>query len=134
MTGENRKAAIAQEIRQGESALAAARALRGLRLHNDALNRLYYALFHHVVALLLVEGVEPRRHGAIPGLLGQHVVGRHALTAADVALFSRTQTFRELADYERTWTADDAIAAVAFGEVVPAIERIASYLRDAGRI
>lgn len=77
MTKEHRRTAIGQEVGQGQTALQAARALRGLGLRNDALNRLYYALFHHVVALLLIEGVEPRRHGALPGLMGQHVVNRH---------------------------------------------------------
>lgn len=132
MTDDNRRAAIELELQHGKGALEAARALSGLALHNDALNRLYYALFHHVLALLLIEGVEPRRHAAIAGLLGQHVVGRHVLTAADVAVVSRTQTFRELADYERTWQADHAIAAAAFGEVEPLIARIADYLSESG--
>jgi uncharacterized protein (UPF0332 family) len=106
--------------------------LRDLGLYNDALNRLYYALFHHVLCLLLIEGVEPRRHAALPGLLGLHVVGRHELTAADVAIVSRTNTFRDLADYERTWDADAAVAQTAFGEVEPLVERIDRYLAAIG--
>jgi uncharacterized protein (UPF0332 family) len=43
----------------------------GVLLSNaTALNRLYYALYHTVTALLLTTGVEPRRHRALPGLLG----------------------------------------------------------------
>jgi uncharacterized protein (UPF0332 family) len=70
VTDDDRRLAIAQELRHGRAALRAARSLRDLGLHNDALNRLYYALFHHVLCLLLIEGVEPRRHAALPGLLG----------------------------------------------------------------
>lgn len=60
MTGDNRRSAIGQELRQGASALMAARALRDLDLYNYALSRLYYARFHAITALLLTEGVEPR--------------------------------------------------------------------------
>jgi uncharacterized protein (UPF0332 family) len=132
VTADHRRVAIQQEVAHGRPALQAARALRDLGLHNDALNRLYYALFHHVVALLLIEGVEPRRRASIPGLLGQHVVGRHELTVADVALISRTNTYRDLADYERTWVADEGIAGTAFAEVEPLLGRIARYLGAAG--
>jgi uncharacterized protein (UPF0332 family) len=128
VTEPNRRAAIAQEIQQGRAALRAARALRDLHLYNDALNRLYYALFHHAVALLLIEGVEPRRRAALAGLLGQHVVGRHELSAGDVAVISRTCTFRDLADYERTWNADEGVAHGAFAEVEPLMDRISRYL------
>ena len=132
MTENNRRTAISQEIRHGQDALRAARSLRSMGLRNDALNRLYYALYHHVVALLLLEGVEPRRHAAIPGLLGQHVVGRHELDGADVAAISRAGAFRGLADYERTWDADDRVVASAFDELEPLIERIRGYLVRTG--
>lgn len=69
---------------------------------------------------------------ALPRLLGQHVVGHHLLTASDVAVVSRTATYRDLADYERTWEADDEVSKAAFGEVEPLIGRIAEYLRANG--
>jgi uncharacterized protein (UPF0332 family) len=132
VTDDNRRLAIAQEIRRGREARRAAESLRDLGLGNDALDRIYYALFHHVLALLLIEGIEPRRHAAIPGLLGQHVVGRHELTAADVAIISRAYATRDLADYERTWTADPITIADVFAEVTPLLDRIETYLRTAG--
>jgi len=132
VTEDNRRTAIAQEVRHGRNALRAAESLRDLGLHNDALDRLYYGLFHHVLALLMIEGVEPRRHGSLAGLLGQHVVGKHELTAADVAVVSRAYAARDLADYERTWDADKKTVVASFGEVVPLIERIQRYLAASG--
>jgi hypothetical protein len=43
LTDENRRLAIAEELKHGAAALKAAHALRNLSLYNDALSRLYYA-------------------------------------------------------------------------------------------
>jgi uncharacterized protein (UPF0332 family) len=134
MTGENRRSAIGQEMKQGAAALRAARALRDLDLHNDALSRLYYALFHAITALLLTEGVEPRRHRALAGLLGTHFLSSGALRPEDIAVVSRTQTYRDLADYERTWEATRAIADAAFVDVESLLTRIHALLDLGGWI
>jgi len=132
MTNDNRRLAIGRELEHGRRALAAARMLEQGGLHNDALSRLYYALFHHVAALLLTEGVDPSSHRALPGLLGQHFVLRGVLTAADVAVVSRTGSYRELADYERTWDATADVVAGAVAEVEGLIRRIESVLVEGG--
>lgn len=132
MTEENRRSAILLEVRAAERAYESARALRSLELFNDSLSRLYYALFHYVSALLLTEGLEARRHSAIPGLLGQHFVLRGLLTAEDVATFSRSEGYRSLADYERTWEATPGVCDRAFQEIDPLIARIKLLLREGG--
>jgi uncharacterized protein (UPF0332 family) len=134
MTGENRRAAIEQELRQAKLALDAARILRDASLHNDSLSRLYYAVLHVMTALLLTEGVEPRRHRAMAGLLGTHFVASGALGAADIAVVSRMATYRDLADYERTWEATREITDAAFLEAEPLIERARALLVSGGWI
>jgi uncharacterized protein (UPF0332 family) len=128
MTQDNRRVAIQQDLEQCATALKAARALRDMGLYNDALSRLYYALYHATTALLLTEGVEPRRHRAIAGLLSAHFSRAGVLTAEEVAVVSRTQSYRDLADYERSWQATPAIAEEAFAAVEPLIERIREIL------
>lgn len=130
MTEDNRKAAIALELHHAKLALDAAQLLRASRLYNDALSRIYYALFHTMVALLLTEGVEPKRHRALPHLLGQHFA--KLLGAADIALVSRAATYRALADYERTWEATGAICDAAFAEIEPFLDRIRDHLVATG--
>jgi uncharacterized protein (UPF0332 family) len=126
VTDENRRAAIALELRHAKLAQDAARLLRGAALYNDALSRLYYALFHVATALLLTDGVEPRRHRAMAHLLGAHSAG--VLSAAEIAMVSRTATYRDLADYERTWEASAEVADAAFAEVEPLLEKIRGHL------
>ncbi|HEY3234547.1 MAG TPA: HEPN domain-containing protein, partial [Polyangiaceae bacterium] len=75
VTEDNRRRAIAHELRHADQAWSASRALHELGLSNDALSRLYHAIFHVMAALLLSAGVEVRRHRALPGLLGTHFAG-----------------------------------------------------------
>lgn len=132
MTDDERRVGVALELRHARAALSAARLLEGASLHNDALSRLYYALFHTMTALLLTEGVEPRRHRSLPGLLGAKFSASGLLDAVDIAAVSRAATYRDLADYERTWEATAEVTAAAFAELVPMIDRVESHLAKAG--
>ena len=134
MTHENRRRAIADEIKHGADALRAARALRDMGLRNDALSRLYYAIFHYTTALLLTEGVEPTSHKALAGLLGLHFAKRGLLSPGDVAVVGHAWSWRSLADYERHWDADDAVVVRAFAEVEPLVDRVVELLRSGGWI
>jgi uncharacterized protein (UPF0332 family) len=115
-------AGVQLELGHGRSAHRAAQLLREAGLYNDALNRLYYALFHAVTALLLTAGIEPRRHRALPGLLGTHF--SHALGPSELAVVARAATWRDLADYERTWQANAEVTAQAFAEIEPLMYRL----------
>ena len=132
MTEENRKDAIVKELRHAKLARDAARLLQDAAIYNDALSRLYYALFHTMVALLLTEGIEPRRHRGLPHLLGAHFPS--LLGPADIALISRSATYRDLADYERTWEATSEIIASAFAEIDPLLTRVRQHLVTSGWI
>jgi uncharacterized protein (UPF0332 family) len=116
------------ELRQASSAHRSAQLLRDAGLYNDSLNRLYYALYHTVTALLLTTGVEPRRHRALPGLLGTHFAA--TLSPTDLSIVARAATWRDLADYERTWEADSVVTLQAFAEIEPLMERVRQLVLD----
>jgi uncharacterized protein (UPF0332 family) len=134
VTLENRRHAIADEVKHAANALRAARALRDMGLGNDALSRLYYAVFHYATALLLTEGVEPTSHKALPGLLGLHFAKRGLLSPGEVAVVGHAWSWRSLADYERHWDADEAVVAAAFAEVEPLIDRVVGLVKGGGWI
>ena len=123
---EVRKSAIGLELGHAQASHQAAQLLRDAGLYNDALNRLYYALYHVVTALLLSTGVEPRRHRALPGLLGIHFGS--VLGPAELAVVARAATWRDLADYERTWQANLEVTAQAFAEIEPLMHRLRELL------
>ena len=130
MTEESPQAsAIELELGHARSAHRAAQLLRDSGLYNDALNRLYYALYHVVTALLLSAGVEPRRHRALPGLLGTHF--GNVLGPVELAVVARAATWRDLADYERTWQANAEVTAQAFAEIEPLMNQLQQLLAQA---
>jgi len=131
---DEKRDAVALELRHASAALSAARLLRGAALHNDALSRLYYALFHTMTALLLTEGVEPRRHRSMPGLLSSKFAASGLMTATHVAAVSRAATYRDLADYERTWEATADVTDAAFSELEPIMDRVRVHLETGGWI
>lgn len=56
----------------------------------------------------MTEGVEPRRHRALPGLLVSHL-GAAGFDASDAARLGRLATYRDMADYERAFDATEEI-------------------------
>jgi uncharacterized protein (UPF0332 family) len=132
VTEDNRRIAIGQELRHALAAQEAAYALAAAKLYNDALSRLCYALYHHLVALLLTEGVEPKRHGALPGLLGQHFVQRGILDSTDVTAVGHAIASRQLADYERTWDADGTTWEAERVPMERVIAKVEGILRAGG--
>lgn len=62
-------------------------------LLHDAESRLYYAIYHAAVAVLLTEGVEPRSHAGTASMLGLHFVKTGRMGPEDARLFARIQKY-----------------------------------------
>jgi len=101
VTDANKNANVEIEMERSGECLRAARILLDAGLLHDAESRLYYAIYHAAVALLLTEGVEPRSHAGVTSLLGLHFVRPGRLASEDARLFARIQKYRVEADYAR---------------------------------
>ena len=73
---------------------------------NVAANRLYYALFHAVSALLISEGVPVGSHKGSHLRFGQHFVQTGIFPPSAGKLYSQMESLRERADYNCTFEAD----------------------------
>lgn len=124
---------VKREIKHGDQAMASSQALRDLGMCNDALSRLYYAVFHFAAALLLTEGIEPRRHRALPGLLLSHLAGA-GFDALDAARVARLSTYRDMADYERAFDATPAVVDEALTDAVAFVDKARACLRARGML
>ena len=122
MTGENRRENAASELARAAQSLRAAEVLIEASLLHDAESRLYYALYHAAVAILLTEGIEPRSHAGTANLLGLHFIKTGRLSPDDGRLFARIQKYRLEADYGRDFVLtepalrEDFVACAAFIE------------------
>lgn len=101
MTAANKRTNIVSELGRADESMRAARVLVEATLLHDAESRLYYAIYHGAVALLLTEGIEPRSHAGTASLLGLHFVKAGRMGPDDARLFARIQKYRHEADYGR---------------------------------
>jgi uncharacterized protein (UPF0332 family) len=101
VTPDNIRANVAAELERANESLRAGALLVEAGLLHDAESRLYYAIYHGAIALLLTEGIEPRSHAGTSTLLGLHFVRTGRLSPDDARLFARIQKYRLEADYGR---------------------------------
>ena len=115
LTEEERRIIVQLEIEKAQSIMAQIESLKILRYWDNIANRLYYAIFHAVSALLINDGHSVNTHKGVVVLFGQHYVRTGIFDMADGKLYSQLQTMREKGDYNCTYqTSED--------EVLPLIE------------
>ena len=108
MTDANKRANVVSELGRAGDSMRAACVLVEASLLHDAESRLYYAIYHAAVALLLTEGLEPRSHAGTSSLLGLHFVKTGRMGPEDARLFARIQKYRLEADYGRDFVLTEA--------------------------
>jgi uncharacterized protein (UPF0332 family) len=127
VTEDNQRAAVASELDRADESLRAAAVLVDAGLLLDAESRLYYAVYHAAVALLLTENLQPRSHAGVSSLFGLHFVKTGRMDAEDGRLFARMQKYRVEADYGRDFVLtpvalkDDLSSCRAFIDRVRAV-------------
>jgi len=94
VTGSNREL-VAHRLQRARESLEDARILAEAKRWNPAMNRLYYACFYAVSALLAQQGMSSSRHAGVRSLFNQHFM-RTGKVAKDQAriyndLFERRQ-------------------------------------------
>jgi hypothetical protein len=128
----NRAANVAEEMAHARDAMRAAEALVELGLTRDAMSRLYYAVFHATLAVLLSEDLEPTTHRGALSLLGLHFVKPGRLPGDMSATFKRIQGYREACDYTRGFAVPDELARAELGAVHLYLEVVLRYLEAGG--
>lgn len=132
MTQPNRAANIAEELVHSAEAMRAAEALLALALYRDAANRLYYALYHATLAILLTEDLEPRSHQGALSLLGLHFIKPGKLPAELSATLRRIQSYREASDYTRGFVLTQSECQASFDAGRAYLQRTREFLTAAG--
>lgn len=74
MTDDNRRDNIADELARAAESTSAAETLLAADLHRDAISRACYACHHHLLALLLSRGLEPKTHAGGVSVFNAHFV------------------------------------------------------------
>lgn len=99
--------------------------LLGAGDHADAVSRAYYGAFYYARALLLSEGIEPRRHASVDRLVQRDFVRAGKLDADIGGDLSRLRALRQSADY----SAEHVFTEKATTESVEMARRFAAAVR-----
>ena len=96
---EERALIVAMEPEKAERTFAEQEVLVEGKLWSNLANRLYYALFHAISALLIHDGHEVGTHKGAVIRFHQYYVKPGIFTVEDGAFYSQMQSMRERADY-----------------------------------
>jgi uncharacterized protein (UPF0332 family) len=132
VTAENRKLNAAQEIGRARESLASADLLNEHRHVSDAVSRLYYCVLHHIRAVLLTEGLEPKSHEGALRLFSLHFVKSGTFPPESAHLFSRLMKYREEADYNSSYVFTPGDYTALRHDVDTLMERIQELLKSRG--
>lgn len=103
LSDEERKIIVGLEIEKAYDAYKAAEVLRDASLWSNAANRLYYALFHAVCALLVRDGHQVSTHRGSRVVFGQYYIKTGLLPKEYSILYSQLETMRENGDYNYSY-------------------------------
>ena len=99
LTVEERRIIVQFEMRKAQSMMSQIEALKNLGYWDNVANRLYCAIFHAVLALLINDGHSVNTHKGVIIMFGQYYVRTGIFDIADGRLYSQLQTIREKCDY-----------------------------------
>ena len=75
---------------------------------NTCINRLYYACFYAVSALLLANDLSSTKHSGVIGMFNLHFIKTEILSKSSGRLFNNLFIYRQQSDYEDMFTMDES--------------------------
>ena len=96
---EERKIMVEFEIERAHRLIDQFPILEDAKLWDTLANRVYYAVFHAVTALLIKNGLHAESHQGVSVLFNKHFVKEGLIDAEYGRLFARLENMREKSDY-----------------------------------
>ena len=106
LSDEERMTMVQLEMERARHTFQEVEILKEAGLWYGVSNRLYYAVFHAVSALLIHDGHQVHTHHGSHALLGQQYIKTGFLPADYGKLYNQLQTMREQSDYNCAFEAD----------------------------
>lgn len=99
LSNEERNILVVLELKKARETYGEIEVLVGANRLNGAANRMYYAVFHAVCALLINDGIQVNTHRGSHALFSQHYIKTGILPREYGQLYNQLQTMREESDY-----------------------------------
>ena len=107
LNSEERNAIVAIRMQKAKETLQDAKDIANLEIWNVVANRLYYACYYAVCALLIKHGYSARTHSGAISLLGQHFVSKGIINKEQGKFYGKLFELRHNGDYD-DWIIIDA--------------------------
>lgn len=125
---EDRKIMVSLELEKADSTFLEYEGLVEKGYWNTLANRLYYALFHAVSALLISDGREVASHKGAAIRFHQYYVREGIFSVDEGAFYSHMETLREKADYNCFFKVAEVEITSRIEPTRKLIEKIKDYI------
>ncbi|MCL1999480.1 MAG: HEPN domain-containing protein [Turicibacter sp.] len=118
-------------LKQAEECLAMAQALFGLNFYKGSVNRCYYAIFHAIRAILVLEGLDKySKHSGVTSAFHRYYIktGKFETRFSDVVVDSFD--LRQLSDYKDFFILTKSEAAEQLANAREFVSAFADYLAN----
>ncbi len=129
LTQEERAIIVGLELEKADKFLLQATAVASLALWDVVANRIYYAAFHAISALLINDHLEVRSHKGAGLMFGQKYVIPGIFSPDDGHLYAKLQDLREKSDYNLVYQSNEEEMAPLIEKTKDLIERIKAKVR-----
>ena len=127
LSEENVRALVSYRLSRAKETLAEIPHLKDMGYVNTAVNRLYYACYYAVVALLIKNHIQASTHAGVKLMLGLHVVSKGLITRESNRSFSLLFERRHSSDY-------DDFAYATIEEVDELLPKAESFISEIERL
>ncbi|MBO7493790.1 MAG: HEPN domain-containing protein [Bacteroidales bacterium] len=133
LSQEERRAVVEFRIEKAFRAYEQAKGVLGLQYWETIANRLYYAAYNVVSALLIANGDTAQTHSGVIHLFGLHFVKTGIISSDMGRLYHNLFTMRQTGDYDDTYglTEQDVLPYVEpTGQLIEQVSTLAKQLID----
>lgn len=132
LTDEERKVMVANKVRRSHETWIETKGIMEQQYWYAAANRMYYACYYMVSALLLSIGQSSHTHGGTIGLFGLHFIKTGVVSPELGKFYSELFELRQTGDYDdwKVVTENDIMPLVPTAEVF--LETTERLIKEAG--
>ena len=124
---ENRNALVALRLEKAKEAMTEAKDIIELGHWRVVANRLYYACFYAVSALLIQNEITARTHSGVMNQFGLHFVEKGLVSKEQNKLYGRLFGLRQTGDY------DDWVT-LKRDDVIHLVEPVQNFIEEIGKL
>jgi uncharacterized protein (UPF0332 family) len=129
MNDNDRSEIIALRLENAHTTLEEAKLLIDNSYWNAAINRMYYACYYAVSALLIKNGIQAQTHAGVRQMLALHFVKTNLLASNQNAFYSDLFAKRHSGDYDVYIYFDRAVTMGLYPQAVDFINEIEKIIQ-----